>query len=302
MTDAVTTGAGPEPTPDKGVVPKPKRNTRGRTACLLGIVFGLAGLAASRLGWLWINFDVFAHFTLHFALIAFAFFAGYFMPRIRVLTGFVLIVAGVLAIGLWPHLASSRMSAPLATAEGERALKLMTFNTWFSNDQVDAVGAEIRRQNPDIVFMAEFGPNKRRLIGELKDTWPYAADCLSVDYCNLAILSKFPILENEGRALWKGPPLLRVRFGPELGGLILTGTHTIRFPHQVAQFTQLKELARFLEADAGQPIVVMGDFNATPFSHKFADGPGRPMTTVARRPARSMGDPLGQSRSQRPSR
>ncbi len=54
-------------------VEPPPRNRRGRSECLFGLILGLLGLVASRLGNLWIAFDVFAQFTLQFAAIAAAF-------------------------------------------------------------------------------------------------------------------------------------------------------------------------------------------------------------------------------------
>ena len=42
----------------------------------LGLLLGIAGLAASRLGQLWIAFDVFSQFTLQFGVVAVAFAIG----------------------------------------------------------------------------------------------------------------------------------------------------------------------------------------------------------------------------------
>ena len=46
-------------------------------------LLGLGGLMASRLGQLWIAFDVFSHFTVQFGIVAVAFAAGRVMPRAR---------------------------------------------------------------------------------------------------------------------------------------------------------------------------------------------------------------------------
>ncbi len=45
----------------------------------------------------------------------------------------------------------------------------------------------------------------------------------------------------------------------------MIGVHTIRFPHSRAQFRQANVLGAMVEAMPGRKIV-MGDFNATPFS------------------------------------
>jgi len=109
------------------------------------------------------------------------------------------------------------------------------------------------------------GPAKRPILGQLKARYPYQFHCYGVDYCNFAILSKLPFTDAESRGTWAGPPYIRVRLGPEAGGLTVFGVHTIRFPHSLAQFRQVNEIAKVIERTSG-PRLVMGDFNATPFS------------------------------------
>ncbi|MFN4143662.1 endonuclease/exonuclease/phosphatase family protein [Aestuariivirga sp.] len=233
--------------------------------CRLGILLGLCGLIASRLGRLWVAFDVFSQFTLHFALITLAFLLGLVMPRAKLLTAFVVLVAGVVGIGMWPHLAS-RQPAVFGTAgPGEKALKVASFNTLWVNQDADAVKAEILRLDADVVTLIEMSPAKRRIAGELKDRYPHQANCFGVDYCDLAILSKLPIMDSEARSQWEGPPYIRARLGPEAGGLTVVGVHTLRFPHSRAQLRQVSAIAGFIETLSG-PKLVMGDFNATPFS------------------------------------
>lgn len=242
-----------------------KRRATGGLECKLGLLLGLAGLAASRLGQLWISFDVFSQFTLQFAVVTVAFLFGWAMPRAKLLTAFVVLVIGIVGIGMWPHLASR---VPIVTGKveaGERALKVASFNTLWSNQDADAVKAEILRLDADVISLIEMGPAKRRILQEVKDRYPYQVHCYNVDYCNLVILSKLPIVDSESRGTWAGPPFIRAKLGPEAGGLTVMGVHTIRFPHSQAQFRQVSEIASLIEKTPG-PRLVMGDFNATPFS------------------------------------
>lgn len=252
------------PQPDNGN--RRKRKPSGRLECKLGLLLGLSGLIGSRLGQLWIAFDVFSQFTLQFAIVTLAFVIGLLMPRARLLTAFLIIVLGVLGIGAWPHLASRQtMSFASAAGEGERQLKVATFNTLYVSEQADAVQAEILRMDPDIITLLEMGTNKRRILEAVKDRYPFQADCYGIDYCNLVVLSKFPIVESDARALWDGPPYIRAKLGPEAGNITVLGVHTIRFPHSRAQFRQVVELSKLIEKLPGRKLV-MGDFNATPFS------------------------------------
>jgi len=242
-----------------------KRKPTGRIECQLGFLLGLGLLAASRLGQLWIAFDVFAHFTLQFAVMTAGFLIGMLMPRAKLLAAFVVMVIGIVAIGAWPHVASLEPRVMGDVQPGERALKVASFNTLWINNDADAVKAEIVRLDADVITLIEMGPSKRRILDQLKGRYPFQSHCYDLDYCKFAVLSKLPIAETESRGSWQGPPYIRVKLGPEAGGLTVFGVHTIRFPHALAQFRQVGEIARLIERTGG-PRLVMGDFNATPFS------------------------------------
>ena len=69
-----------------------------------------------------------------------------------------------------------------------------------------------------------------------------------MDYCNFAVLSKLPIRRQRvARQVGRARPIIRVRLGPEAGGLTVFGVHTIRFPHSPAQFRQVTEIAKLIE-------------------------------------------------------
>ncbi len=256
----------------------------------MGMLLAAASLGAGRLGALWIHFDVFAQFTLHFAVALAAFLLGFVMPRARVLTALAVMIAGCLAIPLYAHKVSGVPRPMASIAPDETPVKLISFNSWYSNDNVDAIARVIQDEDSDLVALMEFGPNKKPILEALKSRFPHQFDCLQIAYCNLVILSKHPFAEPpQARVTWDGPPYALARFGPELGNLTLVAVHTLRFPHQRAQFTQLGHLAR-LVAGIPSPVVVMGDFNATPFSRQigtFGDRTGlRRLTYLPSWPAR----------------
>jgi endonuclease/exonuclease/phosphatase (EEP) superfamily protein YafD len=256
--------AASEPQPE-GHPRRKKRRASGAIECVLGVLIGLSGLVLSRAGHLWVGFDVFAQFTLHFALLTLACAIGLLMPRGKLLVAPLLVLAGVVAIGVWPHLASRNPRVLANAGEGQRALSVASFNTLWVNEGADAVRAEIERLDADIVTLLEVSPAKRRALAELKSRYPYQANCFAIDYCRIAVLSKLPIIDSEARGRWEGPPFILARLGPEAGGLSVMGVHTIRFPHARAQFRQVQAIAALIESLPGHKLV-MGDFNATPFS------------------------------------
>lgn len=250
--------------PEQGS-PRKKRRATGSLECKLGLLLGLSGLAASRLGQLWIAFDVFSQFTLQFAVVTLAFLLGWLMPRAKLLTAFVVLVFGIVGIGVWPHMASRVPLVMGEAAANERELKVASFNTLWSNQDADAVKAEVLRLDADVITLIEMGPAKRRILAELKDVYPHQTHCYNIDYCNFAVLSRLPIADSDAKGRWAGPAYIRATLGPEAGGLTVFGVHTIRFPHSQAQFRQVSEISKLIERTPG-PRLVMGDFNATPFS------------------------------------
>jgi len=244
---------------------KPRRRPgRGRLRCMLGmLVFG-GLLLATRLSQLWLSFDVLSHFTLHLAILTVAFGIGYFMPVGRVLTAIVLALIAFAGIGAHAHYASENARLVGLLQPGERQLRLLTFNTGLLKDNTEALVEEIRRLDPDVATLIEFGENKRVALDLLKRTHPYSVDCAGVRYCRFAIVSKVPIISSEAKGIWKGPPLIRATLGGRLSGLNIVGVHTIRAPYVRAQFAQMSELADYLNQNG--EFVVMGDLNATPFA------------------------------------
>lgn len=263
MTGAAAQHGAPAPPPDD--VPRRKRKPSGRLECKLGLLIGVGGLIGARLGQLWIAFDVFSQFTLQFGLVTAAFVIGLLMPRAKLLAAFLVIVVGLVAIGSWPHAVGGDEASRPVPHEGERPLRVASFNTWYSNERVEDVKAEIARLDADVVALLEFGPNKRPMLEALRAQYPHQANCFRIDYCNLVLLSKLPIADVQSEVIWDGPAYLAATLGPEAGGLTVMAVHTIRFPHSRAQYRQVVALGKLLEAMPGRKVV-MGDFNATPFS------------------------------------
>ena len=228
------------------------------------LVFG-GLLVATRLSNLWLAFDVLSHFTLHFAILAAAFFIGYFMPVGRVLTAFVLALMGFAGIGAYAHYASEEPQVFGLAQANERPLRIMSFNSGFVNDNTAAIIKEVRRIDADIAVLIELSEGKRVVLQQLRDKYPYHVDCIGSAYCHFAILSKAPITSSDFKGLWNGPPLIRASFGGQYAGVHVVGVHSIRTPYIRAQFGQMRELASYLNAFTG-PLVVVGDFNATPFA------------------------------------
>lgn len=244
---------------------KKKRNIEWGGA-LIGLIVGVAGILAGRLGHIWFAFDVFSQFTVQFICVAAAFSIATFMPRRKAFTGLVLSVLAVLAYGLWAQSTAGPVQAgPWQLNPGERAVRVAHFNLFFKNDDLDAIEKEVLRLDADIISLVEFTEGKRPLLDRLRVRYPYQAECSVVWNCHLAIFSKYPLSAVQAKSQWEGPPFISAQVGGALQGLTVYGVHTTRFPHSRAQLAQVTALVKSMESVSGK-LLVMGDFNATPYS------------------------------------
>ena len=150
------------------------RDNFGKALCLGGIAVAIAGLVASYLSWFWIEFDVLSHFTLHFCLVIAALGLALFVSRpMRIPVVLVVMVAGIIGIGSWSKLSADHLPADFDSPEGSKVLKIVHFNTWGRNGQIEAVAAEIGRLDPDLVFLTEMGRDRQGLQELLEARFAY---------------------------------------------------------------------------------------------------------------------------------
>jgi endonuclease/exonuclease/phosphatase (EEP) superfamily protein YafD len=214
--------------------------------------------------------DVVNQFTLQIWLGLGAFAIGFFVWRARVLTGIVIVLSGLIAIGLYPQLVSEVRERPVAVAEGQRALKVMSFNMSLWNREPALVLAEVKRINPDILTLIEISPSQQGLMADLRALYPHALDCTKRPGCYFAMFSRVAFSPVQLKTNWRTPPSMGLRLGPEFGELTVMAVHTLRFPHARGQLIQMRALVELLGQIEG-PKLVMGDFNATAFSSVLQD-------------------------------
>lgn len=231
----------------------------------MALMLGLLGLIAARLGHLWIAFDVASQFSIQFLFLVAAAVLGMASPRMKALVATIFFTLMISGYALWPHWVSTGNDKTTALAVGEQQLKVASFNTYAKNRDYQAIINSVLAMNADVVTLIEMEQDKLGVLAALKQKYPYQADCNAVQSCHLAIISKFPLSDVDSQALWEGPPYIRASLGPQFGGLVVFGVHTTRFPHSRAQFTQVNALVKLVEAIPGR-VVLMGDFNSTPFS------------------------------------
>jgi endonuclease/exonuclease/phosphatase (EEP) superfamily protein YafD len=247
------------------ITPQTQKRKRHRqwSGAALGVLAGLFGLFMARLGHLWVGFDVFSQFSLQAVFLTLAMAAGLALPRFKSLAGVVFFVVAVVGYSLWPQIAASNVEGP--TPAGHKRLKVAHFNTLITNSNLDAIQTTILAMDADVMDFVEITEDKLVVFAALRAKYPYQMDCFDIVNCDAVIISKFPLSDRIAKGSWLGAPFISASLGEEFGNVRVFGFHTTRFPHSRAQFTQIRESVKFIETLASQ-IVVMGDFNATPFS------------------------------------
>ena len=255
----ISSPANNDPAPQK---PKKPRH-RQWSFVILAVLCGIAGLVLGRLGSLWIAFDVFAQFSVQFTLLIVAMLIAMPFPRFKGLAGVVFFTVLIVAYGLWPNF--NRWNTAVSPMPGEKVLRVASFNTYHDNLDFHALEASIAKMDADVVTLIEFSPLKQPLLDSLRATYPHQTSCTSFDNCDEVIISKYPLSNVSSVAEWAGPAYVRATLGPEFKNITILGIHTTRFPHPRAQLKQVQALIKYIE-NIPDGIVVMGDFNATPFS------------------------------------
>lgn len=195
----------------------------------------------------------------------------------------ILFTVAIQGVSLGPEIAQSALSKAMATphpAAHNDVLRIATLNVWGRNSRQQAAADALVRLDPDVIVLQEVWRGQEPLVALLKKTHPHASDCVAVSLCNVAILSKTPLKNTKvyrpdfrGIDRWTVPVIradLSVAKGREAFETTLFATH-LTWPNQVPlQRTQMEQLANTVKNAELSKVVVIGDFNSTPWSYGLA--------------------------------
>lgn len=275
-----------------------------------GLVLALTALSliaiAAFFGFAVPLFDVFNHFqpvwfaglvvTLGLSLICFRRAGRHY---VRWTGGVGLFASAIIVV---PELFAAFTGLPPADADAQ-TLKLMSRNLFGLNYQMDKVADAIAQADPDIIALQEYFTEQRaglhdRLIGN----YPYFAECNGGRRASIAIYARRPftvtdnsfcpnnIALDQNKIAW-----MVAAFTDDAGQPFTVVTSHLNWPIQISPLldrsldwpariaamtsrkaTEFAELHTAL-SDIDGPLLVVGDFNATPWSYelrRFAERSG----------------------------
>lgn len=176
-----------------------------------------------------------------------------------------LVAVVTLALAGWFGLQHAQRSLPLAT-DMQPSLRILFFNVLGDNfANAERISQVARESGADVLAFAE-SEALEAVLPELRAEYPHSVGCEK--RCHVLVLSKLPLAATDaekGPLAW-GERLASVSVTPEGGEpFTLVVAHKLKPWFAGLVETQDAQLQTRLNAIAG-PLVVMGDFNAAPWS------------------------------------
>ena len=226
----------------------------------------IAGFLGAAAWWL----DLFAHFRVHYAIAAALLAVASLAFRRRGLAVAAVALLGINVATLAPYLSAFEVAA------GAPTLKIVSFNLWQSNRDTAPTLDFLRRENADVVVLGEVKAHWAKALEGLADLYPHRLDrldCREQGHCEMAMLSKTPWIEAAASLYDRSqPPIVWARLVKDGQGFTVLGTHltwSVSPRSADLQRRQVDSLAALVRGFDG-PLVVAGDFNATPWSAEFS--------------------------------
>jgi endonuclease/exonuclease/phosphatase (EEP) superfamily protein YafD len=225
-------------------------------------VLSLGGAVSARL-------DILTHLTplwLGLSLLALALqgVAGFSTGRgTLVLVATAIVIAAALMVPELMARVAQRRFAPAG-----QTVKIVQFNVWDHNRDPAATAAWILAQDADVVVLEETG--RGAVPAALAGRYPYRAPCdKGPEDCATTILAKsLPI--DGGQLIWtklgRRHAGAWATFGVGARSFTIVGTH-YRWPEPLARQTaQAKRFGDVIQRFDRKSLIVVGDFNMTPWS------------------------------------
>jgi endonuclease/exonuclease/phosphatase (EEP) superfamily protein YafD len=228
-----------------------------------GVVAATLLSYAARIWW---GFELMTHFKLQLFAAALVLAASLQLRRRR---GFALALAAAAAVNGAPLARTIGFAASSAASAG--TLSVLSVNVRWTNATYSALLDIVAKQNPDAVLVVEFTPAWSRGLASLDERYPYRLLAPRLDPYGVGLWSRYPLTAS---ALdLETTSAVDARLETPRGPLRLIGVH-LRAPttraRAVERNRQYKDLSRLVGA-SGEPLLVAGDFNTTPYSPYFAD-------------------------------
>jgi endonuclease/exonuclease/phosphatase (EEP) superfamily protein YafD len=184
--------------------------------------------------------------------------------------------AGLVAIALtlhgWQLLDIDRVESIDAPNRPE-TIRLMMYNIYYQNQDLDAIISEVEKYDPDILFLMEYSETIANHIGSAFASYPYQLVQPSRMTMGLALYSRLPLGETTvHRSRETRIPVYDVQLEYDWQIVTFVAGHPWPPLPQWAQLNRDQMLdITAVAAAAEHPLIVAGDFNASQWSFLLQD-------------------------------
>lgn len=243
----------------------------GRLLLGLAVAALVAATAAAALARHWWAFDLFSHFRLQYLVLAAVLIPAALALRARTAA---VVLAAVVAAQAW---AVKDMWLGGDPAAAGLPVRVASVNVWGpKNPTPEALLHFARTTDPDLLLVVDARDERWRAVREgLGELYPHRAPRNWRDGAPIILFSRLPIVSASEEPRHGRRP--RLVSEVETGGrtIAVVGVH----PYSPSPRNPGRSWLRNRELDAiaarvggtDQPVIVAGDFNATPFSPHFRD-------------------------------
>jgi endonuclease/exonuclease/phosphatase (EEP) superfamily protein YafD len=230
---------------------------------LLG--FAALGTAGSPLGLWSSHIERMSHFRwwwLGLLLVL----AGWFLwKRRRGLAAIAIAMTAWAAVPLFPYW----LSTPAVTKE--KGLKFSAWNVLWENPTKELALPWLANQDADVLLLTECTNEWRERLSPLKEKYPHQISSGRDGAEGMWLLSRYPLDAPDPDGLAAVKPWISAIMHTPGGPVRILSMHP-RTPRSGQRFGQRNEQydhAAEISANAGMPVVLLGDLNCTPFSPWF---------------------------------
>ena len=230
------------------------------------VVFSLLGFLAR---WWW-PLELLCHFRLQYAwtlsLAALVFWSARSFRWAMITTAVMVLNGAWLVPYLWP--------APHVDADGRDVVSVLIANVHTANRQLDRFLSLVESESPDVVVVMEVDAGWIDDLSSLRNDYPFCRLEPRGGNFGMALYSRRPL--KDVRTIDLGgidTPAIGATVPTDAGDISLLAIHPlppVRHENARLRNLQLKQAVELLPS-AGTPSVVVGDFNATPWSPAFRD-------------------------------
>lgn len=209
--------------------------------------------------------DIPSHFTLHYIIgTAFLVALSLLVRAHKAVLAVQALTILICTVTLLPYL----KPAAEAASRG-RTIKILQANTLYLNRDTQALERLVIEESPDIIALSEVNSHFAQMLVGLKEKYPHQlVEPKDRDARGLALLSRLEVTEMHTTS-FADPvvPAHIAHISVDGQKLILASVHPRTPLHGLAlRDADLAAMAeRFTAASDGTPLVITGDFNATPF-------------------------------------